>query len=87
MSTAAQRPDGSDLIFGGSGTDIGRNTNGDTTANGHAADSDMILQACVFEVVTTQVEQIPVPEWAFQALGQQVEKRNLPKQGPWARTR
>jgi hypothetical protein len=41
------------------------------------ADSDMILQACVFEIVTTQVEQVPVPEWAFVALGQPVEKRNF----------
>src|SRR5260370_22514936 len=43
----------------------------------HAADPDMILQACVFEIVTTQVEQVPVPEWAFAALGQPVEKRNF----------
>ncbi|HET6246591.1 MAG TPA: hypothetical protein VFE47_02745 [Tepidisphaeraceae bacterium] len=41
------------------------------------ADPDMILQACVFEIVTTQVEQIPVPAWAFTALGQPVEKRNF----------
>src|SRR5260221_12033579 len=32
-----------------------------------AADPDIILQACVFESVSTQVEQIPVPEWAFTA--------------------
>ena len=37
----------------------------------------MILQACVFESVSTQVEQIPVPEWAFAALGRPVEKRNF----------
>jgi hypothetical protein len=43
----------------------------------HEADPDMILQACVFEIVTTQVEQIPVPEWVFTALGQPVEKRNF----------
>ena len=43
----------------------------------HQADPDMILEACVFEIVTPQVEQIPVPEWAFQALGQPVEKRNF----------
>jgi hypothetical protein len=29
----------------------------------------MILRACVFEVVTKQVEQVPVPDWVFQALG------------------
>jgi hypothetical protein len=43
----------------------------------HAADPDMMLEACIFEVVTTQVEQVPVPDWAFTALGQPVEKRNF----------
>ena len=43
----------------------------------HQADPEMILQACVFEIVTTQVEQIPVPEWAFAGLGLPVEKRNF----------
>ncbi|MHB1559862.1 MAG: alpha/beta hydrolase [Isosphaeraceae bacterium] len=43
----------------------------------HAADSDMILQACIFEIVTTQVDQVPVPDWAFRALGMPVEKRNF----------
>jgi hypothetical protein len=37
----------------------------------------MILQACIFEIVSTQVEQVPVPDWAFAALGQPVEKRNF----------
>jgi Ca2+-binding RTX toxin-like protein len=39
LTTAAERPDGSDLVFGGSATDIARNTNGVQSA----ADSDMIL--------------------------------------------
>ncbi len=43
----------------------------------HAADPEMILQACIFEIVTTQVEQVPVPEWALAALGQPAEKRNF----------
>lgn len=43
----------------------------------HAADPDIVLQACIFEIVTTQVDQVPVPEWAFAALGQPVEKRNF----------
>jgi hypothetical protein len=43
----------------------------------HAADPDMVLQACVFEIVTPQVEQVPVPDWALAALGQPVEKRNF----------
>jgi hypothetical protein len=41
------------------------------------ADPDMILEACIFEIVSTQVEQVAVPEWAFVALGQPVEKRNF----------
>jgi hypothetical protein len=41
------------------------------------ADPDMILQACIFEIVTTQVEEVPVPAWAFEALGRPVEKRNF----------
>jgi hypothetical protein len=43
----------------------------------HAADPDMILEACIFEIVTIQVEQVPVPGWVFTALGQPVEKRNF----------
>ncbi len=43
----------------------------------HAADPDMMLQACIFEIVTTQVDQVPVPDWAFVALGQPVEKRSF----------
>ena len=43
----------------------------------HAADPEMILQACIFEIVTSQVNQVPVPEWAFVALGEPVEKRNF----------
>lgn len=43
----------------------------------HATDPGMILEACIFEIVTTEVEQIPVPPWAFAALGLPVEKRNF----------
>ena len=41
------------------------------------ADPEMVLEACIFEIVTTQVEQVEVPGWAFRALGQPVEKRNF----------
>jgi hypothetical protein len=41
------------------------------------ADPEMMLEACIFEIVTTQVEQVAVPDWAFVALGQPVEKRNF----------
>jgi pimeloyl-ACP methyl ester carboxylesterase len=43
----------------------------------HAADPEMILQACIFEIVTTQVDRVPVPAWAFEALGMPVESRNF----------
>jgi len=43
----------------------------------HEADPEMILQACIFEIVTTQVEQVPVPDWAFAAFGLPLEKRNF----------
>lgn len=43
LAASAQRADGSDTIFGGDGTDILRNTMGDTSANGHARDADVIL--------------------------------------------
>ena len=38
---------------------------------------DAIFEACIFEIVTTEVEQVPVPDWAFTALGLPVEKRNF----------
>jgi len=43
----------------------------------HAADPEMILEACIFEIVTAEVEQVPVPDWAFAALGLEMEKRNF----------
>jgi hypothetical protein len=43
----------------------------------HAADPKMILEACIFEIVSRQVEQVPVPSWAFEALGRPVETRNF----------
>jgi hypothetical protein len=43
----------------------------------HDADPEMILQACVFEIVSESVGNLAVPDWAFAALGQPVEKRNF----------
>ncbi|HKG05239.1 MAG TPA: hypothetical protein VKB19_02215 [Pedobacter sp.] len=43
----------------------------------HQKDPEVIFQAAVFECITTQVNQLAVPDWAFQALGQPVEKRNF----------
>lgn len=42
-----------------------------------AADPDMILQACIFEIVTTQADQVPIPDWAFKAFGSPSESRNF----------
>ena len=42
-STPAQRPDGSDVIFGGDGTEIGLDDPGDTGPNAHSQDADVIL--------------------------------------------
>lgn len=43
----------------------------------HAMDPEMILQACVFEIVSRDVEKLAVPAWVFEALGQPVETRNF----------
>lgn len=42
-----------------------------------AIDPDMIFEACIFEIVTDKVNQVPVPDWAFEALHLPVEKRNF----------
>ncbi|WP_259067165.1 hypothetical protein HDF24_19590 [Mucilaginibacter sp. X4EP1] len=43
----------------------------------HKADPDIILQACIFENVTDEINQIAVPAWTFTALGMPVEQRNF----------
>lgn len=43
----------------------------------HQSDPDIILQACIFEIVTSQVNRLAIPEWAFTALGVPVENRNF----------
>jgi hypothetical protein len=43
----------------------------------HAVDSEFVLQACIFETISAQVEQIPIPDWVFVALGQPVGQRNF----------
>jgi hypothetical protein len=42
-----------------------------------AIGDEVIFEACIFEIVTTQVEQVPVPAWVFAALKQPVETRNF----------
>jgi Ca2+-binding RTX toxin-like protein len=55
LVTRAQRPDGSDLVYGGDGTGAARNDAGDTTANGHANDADVLIgdNGDVFRIVGT----------------------------------
>ncbi len=43
----------------------------------HEADPDMVLQACIFEIVTAGVDRIPVPARAFLALDLPIEERNF----------
>ncbi|HYH56573.1 MAG TPA: hypothetical protein VD772_08185, partial [Anseongella sp.] len=43
----------------------------------HAYDKELIFQACIFEIITTQVNEIPVPEWVFKEFGLPAEKRNF----------
>ncbi len=54
LSTASQRIDGADVIFGGDGTRTSRNHAGDTSASGHASDSDFIVgdNASIFRLLT-----------------------------------
>lgn len=42
-----------------------------------AADPEMLLQACVFEIVTSQVDTVPAPDWVFAAFGREAERRNF----------
>jgi hypothetical protein len=41
------------------------------------ADPEMILQAGIFEIVTTQVNELAVPEWVFVEFGVPVETRSF----------
>jgi hypothetical protein len=43
----------------------------------HKMDPDIILQACIFEIVTGQVSRIPIPAWVFRAFKMPVVKRNF----------
>jgi hypothetical protein len=42
-----------------------------------AADPEMVLEACVFEIVGQRVSMIPIPGWVFTAFGQPVTNRNF----------
>lgn len=41
----------------------------------HNFDSDIIIQGCLFEVITREVDQVKIPGWVFQAYGLPIEER------------
>ncbi|MBI1177468.1 hypothetical protein GC207_08520 [bacterium] len=43
----------------------------------HAADPDIVLEACVFETVSPKVNEIAIPDWVFTEMDQPVAKRNF----------
>ncbi len=43
----------------------------------HAADPEMILQGTIFEIITTSVNDVPIPAWVFEEFGLQVEERTF----------
>lgn len=43
----------------------------------HLADPDLVLQAACFEIVSTQVSQLPVPEWLLKEYQLPVEPRHF----------
>jgi hypothetical protein len=43
----------------------------------HEYDPEMIFQACLFESVSNDVNNLPVPAWVFEAFKLPVEKRNF----------
>lgn len=53
------------------------NTAGRLIKRMHGYDADMIFQAAVFEIVTTRVDSLEIPDWTFAALGLPYEKRRF----------
>ncbi|MBS1828776.1 MAG: hypothetical protein JST93_25970 [Acidobacteria bacterium] len=43
----------------------------------HRVDPDMVLQSCLFEIVTEEVNQIPIPVWVFEQFRLPREERNF----------
>lgn len=43
----------------------------------HLFDRDIVFQACLFEIVTENVNKIPIPAWAFEALDILPENRHF----------
>lgn len=43
----------------------------------HKVDPDVVFEACIFECVGPEVEQLPVPAWVFEAFVLAAEQRNF----------
>lgn len=43
----------------------------------HKADPQIVLQACVFEAIYSDVSRIPIPDWVFEEFRLPVQKRNF----------
>lgn len=43
----------------------------------HEYDPEIVFEACIFENVTEKVEEIPIPEWVFEAFEKTPEERNF----------
>lgn len=43
----------------------------------HDFDPEIIFQGCIFEHVSTDVDNLPIPSWVFEAFNLKVEKRNF----------
>lgn len=43
----------------------------------HTYDPEIIFQGCLFEYVSSDVNNVPIPAWAFEAFGLQPEERNF----------
>lgn len=43
----------------------------------HELDPQIVLQCAMFEIITDEVNQVPIPAWVFEEFGLPVEKRNF----------
>lgn len=43
----------------------------------HRKDPDIVFEACVFECISTAVNDIPIPAWVFENFGMDPEERNF----------
>lgn len=43
----------------------------------HQFDMDIIFQACIFEIITEEVNEVPIPAWVFKGFNLPVESRNF----------